>query len=222
MAGTRVKAWDLPVRICHWGFALLLPALWWTAENGQMRWHMRLGLALLALLVFRVLWGFVGSSTARFARFVRGPGAVVAYLRSAPRGDFSTVGHNPAGGWSVLAMLGAMLVQVSLGLFAGDPYDGATGPLNRWVGVMTADALTEWHGAFFYAVLALVAFHLLAVAFYLAIRRDNLVGPMLTGWRSVPHRVDGMSGVPAWRPAACALVAIAAASWVGSGLPMPV
>jgi cytochrome b len=211
------RVWDLPVRICHWSFVLLLPALWWTAENSEMGWHKRLGLLLLALLVFRILWGFVGSSTARFASFVRGPRAVIAYFRG--RQAHGQPGHNPAGGWSVMALLLAMAVQVATGLFAGDPYDGATGPLNDIVGVMTADMLTDWHHTVFNAILALVALHLVAVIFYVAVKRDNIVRPMITGARPLPGRLAGMQPVPAWRAFACLAVGAALSLWVANGAP---
>ena len=146
-----VRIWDLPVRLTHWAFALIIPAMWWTGENGEWGWHFRLGLLLLGLLVFRIIWGFLGTDTARFASFVKGPQAVLAYLRGNHE-DGATKGHNPLGALSVLALLAAMLVQVGLGLFSGDPYDGATGPLNALVGVMTADTITELHEAFFYVV----------------------------------------------------------------------
>ncbi|GGD62724.1 cytochrome b/b6 domain-containing protein [Croceicoccus mobilis] len=215
----RVGIWDLAVRICHWSFALLIPTMWWTAENGEMGWHMRLGILLLALLVFRVLWGFFGSSTARFSHFVRGPGAVIAYFKSLSQSHDPVIGHNPAGGWSVLALLGAMIFQVVLGLFSGDPFDGATGPLNDLVGVMTADTMTDLHESFFNVLIALVALHIAAIAFYLVVKRDNLVHPMVSGKRSVPAGLKGNAPVPAWRGIVCAVVAMAVAYWVWSGAP---
>ncbi len=219
MSDTTVKMWDLPVRICHWSFVVLIPAMWWTAENHEMGWHMRLGLLLLALLVFRVLWGFFGSSTARFSSFMRGPGAVLAYFRSMKEAKGPVIGHNPAGGWSVLALLAAMLLQLGTGLFSGDPYDGATGPLNEMVGVMTADSLTEIHEAFFNALVALIVLHILAVLFYLTVKRDNLVRPMVTGKRSAPAGTSGMQPVSAVRFLACAVIAAAVAVWVANGAP---
>jgi cytochrome b len=214
-----IAVWDLPVRICHWSFAFILPAMWWTAENGEMGWHMRLGLILLGLLVFRILWGFFGSSTARFASFLRGPGKVLAYLSGRTKWPATALGHNPAGGWSAAALILAMLVQVTMGLFAGDPYDGATGPLNEVVGVLTADMLTDWHHTFFYAVLALVCLHLLAVAFYSLVKKDRLIPAMVTGKRTMPEAVAGMIAASAWRVVVCTGVAIAVMWWVWSGGP---
>lgn len=214
-----LKLWDLPVRICHWGFVLLIPAMWWTAENNEMGWHMRLGLLLLVLVVFRVLWGFFGSSTARFASFVKGPRAVFAYLRTLRGRHVPVAGHNAAGAWSVLALLGAMILQLGIGLFAGDPYDGATGPLNGLVGVMTADRLTEWHESFFWVLVALIALHIVAIGFYLVARRDNLVGAMVTGSRAMPAGMKAMTPVPLWRAALCLAAAVAFAGWIWNGAP---
>ena len=214
-----VKLWDLPVRICHWAFVLLIPALWWTAENNEMGWHMRLGLSLLVLVVFRVLWGFFGSSTARFGSFVKGPRAVAAYLRSLRGRHEPAAGHNAAGGWSVLALLSAMLLQIAMGLFAGDPCDGATGPLNELVGVMTADWLTDWHHNFFWVLVALIAVHIAAIIFYLAVMRENLVGAMITGHRPLPAGKTGMEPVPVWRAILCLAASMTFGGWIWVGAP---
>jgi len=74
----RITVWDWSIRLVHWALVALLPSLWWTAEQGEFTWHMALGVVTLALLLFRVLWGFVGSSTARFDNFVRGPRTVAS------------------------------------------------------------------------------------------------------------------------------------------------
>lgn len=214
--GHTVKVWDLPVRLCHWAFALLIPAMWWTAENSEWAWHKRMGLILLGLLVFRIIWGFIGSRTARFASFVRGPSAIVAYLRGETK---EQIGHNPLGALSVLALLSAMLLQVSFGLFAGDPFDGATGPLNSLVGVMTADWLTDWHETFFDVIVVLMGLHVTAIACYAVFKRDNLVGPMVNGTRKVPGQVEGIAPI-SW-PNALAAIGVSAAlvGWIASGAP---
>ncbi len=211
-----VRVWDLPVRLCHWAFALLIPAMWWTAENSEWAWHKRLGLLLLGLLIFRIIWGVVGSQTARFSSFVRGPARVLTYLR----GDRPPmIGHSPLGALSVVALLLAMLLQVSLGLFAGDPFDGATGPLNPLVGVLTADMLTDLHEAFFDVLVALIGLHLAAIAYYAAVKRDNLVGPMISGKRTVSGEVKGNVPAP-WLLTALVAAAVAAfVAWIASGAP---
>ena len=214
--GPVAKIWDLPVRLCHWSFALLIPALWWSAENSEWALHKRFGVTLLGLLIFRILWGFMGSKTAKFSQFVRGPGVVLSYLRGA---HDHVLGHNPVGALSVLALLGVMLVQVSTGLFAGDPFDGATGPLNPLVGVATADSLTDWHEWFYWVVLGMVAIHLSAIAFYGIVKQDDLVSPMLSGTKPVDSLVEENSATPWLRFAIAASVAAGVAFWVAYGAP---
>lgn len=212
--GVRTPLWDLPVRFIHWAFVVLIPALWWTAENGKMALHMQIGTVLLQLLVIRILWGFVGGSTARFTAFVRGPGAVLDYFRgrTAP-----SAGHNPAGGWSVVLLLGLMSLQVALGLVSGDEDDGVTGPLNHLVSFTTADRATDLHGIVFYLILALIAAHICAVLFYRVVKRDNLIAPMVTGKRALPAGTPGLVRAPAWRFIACVVVAwlVGWAIWSG-------
>ncbi len=214
-----VTVWDPLLRLTHWSFALLIPAMWWTAENSKWALHKRIGLVLLGLLVFRVLWGFLGPETARFAQFVKGPRAVLAYLRGdAGEGVGNRIGHSPIGGWSTLALIGAMLFQVSLGLFSGDPYDGMTGPLNALAGVALADTLTEIHETFFWVVAGLIGLHLGAIAFYAA-RGDDLLSPMVGGDRPPMAGVAGI-GPMNWGRAllACGLAA-GLALWVAYGAP---
>ena len=150
-----VRVWDWPVRLTHWSFALLVPAMWITADNSQWGWHMRLGHVLLALLIFRVIWGVIGTDTARFSSFVKGPLAVIGYLRGG-YDEKGNKGHSPLAALAVLALLGLMSVQVGMGLFAGDPFDGATGPLNPLVGVMTADRITTTHEWFWWLVFGMI------------------------------------------------------------------
>ncbi|MEL7318602.1 MAG: cytochrome b/b6 domain-containing protein [Pseudomonadota bacterium] len=185
------RVWDLPVRLTHWSFAFLVPALWWSAENSQWALHKRFGVALLGLLIFRVLWGFLGTRTARFSSFVKGPGVVIAYVTGKAGAVAHSIGHNPIGALSVLGLLGVMSIQVGAGLFAGDPYDGATGPLNALVKVSTAAALTEWHEWFYWVVLGMVALHLSAIAYYGVFKQNDLVSPMVSGTKLVKADIDG-------------------------------
>lgn len=216
MSQTQVPVWDLPVRVVHWGMAALLPCLWWTAENAEMRWHMRFGLLLLFLVLFRLAWGVLGSRTARFVTFVRRPTAALGYLLGRRGAVAPQIGHNPAGAWSVVALLAVLAMQLVTGLFAGDPYDGATGPLNHLVGVMRADWLTDWHHLLFDAVLVLVGIHLAAIGFYTLIRREVLIEPMFTGRRMVEKGVAGNEPAPAWRALLCAILAAMVVGWVAS------
>lgn len=213
-----VKVWDVWIRLFHWIVVLIIPAMWWTAENNEMTWHMRLGMVLLALLLFRVLWGFLGSSTARFSSFLKGPGAVMRYLSGGANDGDGSIGHNPAGGWSVIALLVLMLAQVGLGLFSGDPYDGATGPLNDKVGVMTADWMTEWHEIGFNVLVGLIVVHLAAILFYLIAKRRNLVRPMVSGRVAGAERGTGIAAVSHAKALLCLLAAAAFSAWIWFGL----
>lgn len=208
----RVRIWDLPVRVTHWVVALLFAFQWWSGKAGRLEWHRWAGYAMIGCIVFRLLWGLMGSSTARFSSFVRGPGATVRYVRSLlrrpERGRFH-VGHNPLGAWSILLMLALLVVQVSLGLYSVDTDGLESGPLASHVSFDTAQALAGWHARVFNVLLAVVAVHVLAAAFYLVVRRDNLIGPMLTGSRR------GETGDAPLAPAGPARFAVAAAVGVG-------
>ncbi len=178
MTASTVRIWDLPVRLFHWSLVLLVPALWWTAENDRMALHILLGEIMLGLLLFRLLWGVLGGSTARFSRFVRGPRAMLRYLR----GEDSVFGHNPIGGWSVVLMLLALSVQTGLGLFASDEDGIHYGPLSRHMPDLdSAHELAERHESFFWVIVGLIAVHVLAILYYLVVKRTNLVAPMVTG-----------------------------------------
>ena len=217
-AGVRVRLWDWPVRICHWAFVILLPLQWWTYKQGAMAWHERLGLFVLALVLFRILWGLFGPETARFSRFVKGPGAILAYVRgrSAP-----VLGHNPVGALSVIVLLGLLAAQVSVGLITQDVDGLESGPLARWVSYETADSARAWHGLIFNLLLGFVALHVAAVLYYLAVKRDNLIGPMVTGYRRFLVPVNAPRFAPLWRLALAILLAAGFAYWVSRGAPIP-
>ncbi|QUL38306.1 cytochrome b/b6 domain-containing protein [Erythrobacter sp. JK5] len=213
-----VKVWDWPVRVTHWSFAVLVPAMWITAENSQMGLHMQIGHVLLALVIFRLIWGFIGTDTARFANFVKGPRVVLAYLR----GGYDhqrEIGHNPLGALAVLALLGAMGAQVGMGLFAGDPFDGATGPLNPLVGVMTADWLTDTHEWFVYVVFAMIGLHLAAIGVYGVMRMQNLIGPIIVGKAEKAEGVADNSSPSLTALVIAVAVSVAIAAWIYSGAP---
>lgn len=212
-----VTVWDPLLRLTHWSFPLLIPAMWWTAENSKWALHKRLGLVLLGILAFRVIWGFFGPRTARFSQFVKGPGAVLAYFRGNSSAG-PTIGHSPLGGWSTIALIGAMLVQVSLGLFSGDPYDGMTGPLNSLVSVGLADTLTDIHETFFWVMAGLIALHLAAITFY-SVRGDDLLSPMVGGDRPPMAGVEGIGPMPWAKGLIAVALAATLALWVTYGAP---
>ena len=144
---SRIAVWDLPTRIVHWLIALLIPALWWTAEEEIFEIHMLLGQTMLFLVLFRLLWGVLGSSTARFGGFVRGPATILAYLGGRVKAG---IGHNPVGALSVMAMLLALSIQVGLGLFANHDHGLYSGPLAHLVSEDASETLGERHETFFY------------------------------------------------------------------------
>ena len=175
--------WDLPIRMFHWLLVALLGFSWWSGEEHLIDWHRLSGLTILALLLFRLYWGLVGSPTARFARFVRGPGAVLAYVRG--KDSTPAPGHNPLGGWSVVAMLAVLFTMVTAGLFAVDVDGLESGPLADYVSFEQGRLAAEIHGFVFNVLLGLVALHLLAIVFYL-VRGKNLTAQMITGRSHAP------------------------------------
>ncbi|MHA6765899.1 cytochrome b/b6 domain-containing protein [Sphingobium ummariense] len=208
--------WDLPLRLFHWLLVALIAFSWWSGENHEMEWHRWSGYAILFLLVFRLYWGVVGGRTARFARFVRGPGAALAYLRGAGEAD---VGHNPLGGWSVVAMLTILIAMVTAGLFAVDVDGLESGPLADYVSFDTGRWASDMHSLIFNLLVGLIALHVAAILFYLVARRRNLVGPMIAGGTKV---AEGTTTVPLgasfWRALIGLLIAGVVTYAVSKGL----
>ncbi|MCU0758173.1 MAG: cytochrome b/b6 domain-containing protein [Steroidobacteraceae bacterium] len=186
-AGTpRVLVWDLPVRLMHWTLALAVAGAWATQEieGDWFEYHVWCGYVVLVVAATRIAWGFLGTRHARFASFLRGPAAILAYARGLLRpGSGSHAGHNPLGALMVLALLLLLLVQAVTGLFANDQIM-ASGPLYGYVSGATSDRLTSLHKQFFDLLLAAIALHVAAAFFYLLVRRDNLILPMITGRKS--------------------------------------
>jgi cytochrome b len=211
-----VRIWDLPTRVFHWLLAACVLGAVVSAKAGAMEWHFRLGYAVFALLVFRIVWGFVGGRWSRFACFVRGPGAVWRYARGRmPSDERPDVGHNPLGALSVLAMLAILAVQVGTGL-VGDDDIANVGPLNRWVANATGLAATAWHKRWGqWLILGLVALHLVAIGVH-AMRGQALVGAMLGGDKALPADTPASADTPATRGLALLLAAACAGlvAWV--------
>jgi len=181
--------WDLPVRLFHWAIVVLIFFAWATQEFNHMEWHVWIGYTILTLLIFRVVWGVIGSDTARFTRFLRSPAAALVHLRHLRRRDADTeIGHNAAGGWMVLVMLVLIGVQASTGLFAND--DGNTeGPLMHFVSKDQSDYLSHIHSLNFNLIEIAIALHIVAIGIYLLLKRQNLVRPMITGVKQMPDGV---------------------------------
>ena len=178
----RVKVWDLPTRLVHWLLAICVGAALITGQIGgnAIDWHARIGLCIVGLIAFRLAWGIVGSTYARFATFLPTPSAIRAYLR----GEWRGLGHNPFGALSVLALLAFIALQVGTGLFANDDI-AFTGPLFSHISKDLSDRLAGIHGLTSKLLIALIVLHLAAIAFYAHIKKDNLVKPMLTGHKEL-------------------------------------
>lgn len=194
-----VLVWDLPTRLTHWSFVICIAVSWWTGEQRLMDWHRYSGYTMLGLLVFRIYWGIAGSSTARFARFLSGPRAVLAHLRLPREQRVRNVGHTPLGSWSVVVLLVAMIVQVTLGLFATDIDGLESGPLSHLVSFDGGRVFAEAHELSFDVLIVLAVVHVVAIVFYLFYDRNDLTSPMLSGRKHVAGEAAGMQKVPVWR-----------------------
>jgi len=184
-----IKVWDPWVRLTHWAIVLLLPFSWWTAETGRFDLHFLSGYAILALAIFRILWGFVGSETARFRHFLKGPAAALEHLAHLARRSLPVeAGHNAAGGWMVVLLLLLLLAQAGLGLFADDEVL-SSGPLAKLVDERWSGLATSIHVRVFWAIVACAALHVAAVLLYRMLLGRNLVTPMVTGRLPAAHRV---------------------------------
>jgi cytochrome b len=186
------RIWDLPVRLTHWLLAGLIVFSWWTAETHRLDLHIWSGCGILALLIFRLLWGLFGSSTARFSNLVRGPRAVRDYLRGTWRG---------------------------LGLFAQDDDGIYTGPLYRLVSSDTSDAIRRIHESWFNVVWVLAALHIAAILFYRVVRGKKLTGAMISGKGDVEAGIAPMRPGKWWVALLCLIVAIGITRWVIAGAP---
>jgi cytochrome b len=189
MADKKVRVWDLPVRLFHWTLVVLLVTSYFSGRAGGdwMKLHFWSGYTILTLLLFRIAWGFVGSTTARFSHFLAGPAAAVDHLRKlASRGRPREVGHNPLGGAMVVVLIFAVLLQATAGLFSADTDLGTVnGPLAPLIADKWVDKATAFHKYWVNVLLVLVGVHVLAAIVYLVWKRQNLIGAMLTGNKHV-------------------------------------
>ena len=204
----------MPVRLVHWLLAGLIAFSWWSVHNHHTDWHIWSGCAILTLLLFRLLWGFVGSSTARFSSFVRGPGAVLRYLR----GGWSGIGHTPLGAVSVIALFLAVAVQVGLGLFSEDEDGLYLGPLARLINPDTSDKIRDIHETWFNVLLGLIVLHVGAIIFYRFLGK-HLTKPMITGRAALDPGVAPMRRGKWWVALICLAVAVGVTRWIIGGAP---
>jgi cytochrome b len=208
----RIRVWDLPTRLFHWLLVLSIAGSFATGltGGGWIIWHERLGYLALALILFRIGWGFIGARTSRFSDFIRGPGAIIRYLKT---GINPTHGHSPLGALAVIALLLAVLVQAMTGLIIDDEIANK-GPLadkvpNAWVSLAsTIHRMNKW------VLGGLIALHLCAIAFYTFVKKDSLVGPMVSGTREVDEPLANQTEDTNSRPVAASIVAIVCVAFV--------
>jgi cytochrome b len=198
----------------HWLLAALIAFSWWAIENDHTDWHMWSGFAICTLLGFRLLWGFVGSSTARFANFVRGPGAVISYIR----GSWTGIGHSPLGALSVIALLLAVALQVGLGMISQDEDGIYAGPLADLVSSDTSDKARDVHELWFNVIVGLIVLHVAAILFY-RLRGRGLTQAMITGRAAIEPGTQPMRPGKWWVALLCLAAALGFTRWLVAGAP---
>lgn len=205
----RIRVWDLPTRLFHWCLVVCVVAAVLSAQLGRMDLHLQLGYAVATLLLWRLLWGLVGGHWSRFASFLYGPLTLWRYLRG--RGDaLHEVGHSPSGALSVFALLGLLLVQVGTGLISDDEI-AVTGPFAARVTGALSSAATSYHrGWGKWLLIALVTLHVLAILYYLFVRRRNLIRPMIDGDKALAQPAPASRDDARSRLLAAALLALCA------------
>lgn len=175
-----IRVWDLPTRLFHWALAASVTGLIATGYLGIMQWHFRLGYTVLALLLFRLIWGVIGGHWSRFSSFVYSPGSLLRHLRGQGHPHHS-VGHSPAGALSVFGLLFILALQVLTGLTSDDAIF-FTGPLAPLVPGSVVDWATRYHKDWGqYLVIALLVLHVLAIVFYRVRKRQKLTAAMISG-----------------------------------------
>lgn len=217
VTAARIAVWDLPTRLFHWALAALIGLSWWSAEEGEIELHFYSGYAILALLLFRLLWGLFGSSTARFGNFVKGPAAVLAYVRDM-RG-WRAIGHQPLGALASLGLLALTLLQVATGLVNSDDDGLYGGPLAHLVSIGTVDAAHELHKSLFNLLLAMIAVHVAAILLYRLVLGKRLLGPMIHGRALAEPGTEPMRPARRWAALLCLAAALAVTRWVVAGAP---
>ncbi len=218
----RILVWDLPTRLFHWLLVAAVVGLVVTGKVGGnlIDWHGKIGLLVLGLVVFRLVWGIVGSTYARFCQFFPTPAKIATYLK----GGWQAPGHNPLGAFSVFALLGVLIFQLLTGLVANDDI-AFVGPLYDLVGRDLSNLATGWHRLSVDVLIALIVLHLAAIMFYAHVKKDNLVKPMVRGWKEVdqgePARGGGALALVVALVIALAAVFAASGVWLPEPPPPP-
>lgn len=209
-SSSKSKVWDLPTRLFHWSLVLVFAGLWYTGENADFERHFLLGKIMLGLLVFRLLWGIVGSQTARFSHMPLHPKSALLYAQG-KYGD--SIGHNPLGSWSVIVILTLLSLQVISGLFANDGVL-AEGPLVQFISTSLSDEFTDLHDLAFTALLAVLPLHIGAVMYYQHIKKQRLINAMITGEKTLKEGTKA----PTMAHPAIAILCIALATLAALGV----
>ena len=206
-----MKIWDLFVRISHWLLVVLVAAAYLAAEFGgvEKEWHFKIGIAILVLVLSRVVWALVGSSSARFSRFLVSPMVAIRYLADLKVGKAKHyIGHNPAGGWMVLVLWGLLIAMPVTGMFSSDDII-AEGPLAYSVSGATVSLMTRWHNILFNVLVALVVVHVAAVLFHHFIKKEDLITAMFSGKKAaVKGSADAQQNLR-FKPLSLALLIVA-------------
>jgi cytochrome b len=206
----RVKVWDGSTRVVHVLIIVLFTLACWTHYTHLNALHVQVGCVFAGVLAFRLVWGFIGSETARFRQFIHSPKTVVGYTRrffSGKRGN-GHVGHNPLGGWSVALMLSLLFVLLATGLCSEDSDGLLSGPLAKWISFDAGRAAAHWHGTAYQFMLAIIGLHVTAVLFYALVLREPLISAMVSGYRRVPSKTPTPTTAPGWRAVALTLAAL--------------
>lgn len=208
-----IKVWDLPTRLFHWLLVILVAGLWLSAEVGEMEWHQIFAYLLSSILIFRLIWGFIGSDTSRFVSFIQSPFNTLSYSKKMLKNGISPhLGHNPLGGYMVIALLLVLAVQIITGLFASDEVF-TQGPLYSLVSDDTANQLTRWHKQNFNLLLVLIVIHIVAVLFHI-MKGDKLLGAMFTGYRKIDEPKKKLRFASLWLALLLYLPVLAAVGYV--------
>ncbi len=217
----RVYVWDWSVRVFHWALVLLVLAMWWTAEQGYMEWHKRLGVGMVGLLAYRLIWGVIGSKPARLSSLLPRPGHLIGYLKTLKARKYRpSFGHSPLGGLAVIALLGLLLVQTATGLFAVDVNGLASGWFGHMVSFDLGRIMADIHETSFDLLVYMIGLHLLAIASYAVLLRANLVTPMITGYQTQNEAEQAVTSAtaPIIRVAVAIIIAVGlsiAVMWFG-------
>ena len=178
-----IRVWDLPIRLFHWLLvACVLGSLICVNIGGNaIQWHAYFGYSILTLLIFRIIWGFIGSTHARFASFLPNREAITNYLQGkSPR----FLGHNPIGALSVFALLLVLSIQAVTGLFVDDEI-AFQGPLSKYLSESSVSFLSEIHESNQVVIYTLIAIHIAAIWYYKKLKGEDLIRPMISGDKEI-------------------------------------